>query len=194
MASTPAVGRAMKRAADLIVSGAALVLALPFLALIALAIKLDSAGPVFYRQQRVGRFGRTFAMHKFRSMVRDADRIGSYSTVPGDRRVTRVGAVLRKTSIDELPQLLNVLTGEMSLVGPRPDVPQQRDGYTAEEWELRHSVRPGITGLAQATLRSYATPAQRKQLDLDYVRNANFLFDLKIIAMTLNQLVRKGSY
>ena len=184
----------MKRFFDIILSGLLVFLLPPVFALIALGIKFDSKGPIIYLQERVGRDGSYFFIYKFRTMVVDADKIGSYSTLPEDHRITRFGRMLRKTSLDELPQLFNVLKGDMSLVGPRPDVPRQRGGYTAKEWETRHKVRPGITGLAQANLRSYATPTERKQLDLDYVRRASFMLDLKILASTLNQVIRKGGY
>ena len=106
----------------------------------------------------------------------------------------RVGKFIRKTSIDELPQLINVLAGDMSLVGPRPDVPAQRAQYTLEEWTIRHRVRPGITGLAQATLRSDATPSQRLEMDLRYVRERSLWLDTKIILRTVGQLLGKGSF
>jgi lipopolysaccharide/colanic/teichoic acid biosynthesis glycosyltransferase len=147
---------------------------------------------VFFRQVRVGRGGRDFGLFKFRSMVRDAAAIGPYSTAAGDPRITRVGRFLRRTSIDELPQLLNVLLGDMSLVGPRPDVPAQRSLYSAPDWQLRCSVRPGITGLAQAELRSEATPQQRLDLDLRYAREHGLLMDLCIVARTFGRLAGRG--
>jgi len=127
-------------------------------------------------------------MLKFRSMVRNAAALGSHQTAADDPRVTRVGRFIRRTSIDELPQLLNVLVGDMSLVGPRPDVPVQRSLYTDEQWTLRCSVRPGITGLAQALLRSAATPEQRLELDLRYARQRDLWLDLKIMAWTVKLL------
>jgi lipopolysaccharide/colanic/teichoic acid biosynthesis glycosyltransferase len=126
-------------------------------------------------------------------MVADAAAKGPYYTGQADPRITRVGRWLRRTSVDELPQLLNVLKGDMSLVGPRPDVPQQRQLYGDADWAQRCSVRPGITGLAQALLRSEATPAQRLALDLRYAREHNLLLDLKIIGWTLARASGKGS-
>jgi lipopolysaccharide/colanic/teichoic acid biosynthesis glycosyltransferase len=126
-------------------------------------------------------------------MVKDAAGIGPYSTGRDDPRITHVGRFLRRSSIDELPQLLNVLRGDMSLVGPRPDVPAQQALYRPDDWALRCSVRPGITGLAQAALRSEATPEQRLALDLDYARNHGLLRDLQILAMTLRRLGGRGS-
>ena len=133
-------------------------------------------------------------MLKFRSMVVDAERVGGYSTAVGDPRITRMGHFIRRTSLDELPQLFNVLRGDMSWVGPRPDVPAQKGNYSDADWRARHRVRPGITGLAQATLRSAATPAQRLALDLEYVERASLLFDLKILLLTVRQVLGKGSY
>ncbi|MBM5796677.1 MAG: sugar transferase [Cyanobacteria bacterium K_Offshore_0m_m2_072] len=186
--------RALKRGADLVFSALLLLLLAPLLLLLALAVRLDSPGPLLFRQQRVGLGGMTFSMLKFRSMVADAPLLGGYSTVPGDPRITRSGRWLRRFSLDELPQLLNVLRGDMSLVGPRPDVPAQRTGYSEEEWRQRHRVRPGITGLAQATVRSHARPGQRKDLDLRYVREQSLGLDLWILGQTLRQLLGKGSY
>ncbi|MGV3570255.1 MAG: sugar transferase [Ramlibacter sp.] len=179
---------------DLVVAALGLLLAAPLLLLVAAAIVLESGGPVLFRQQRMGRGGRPFGIYKFRSMVRDAAAIGPYHTDPGDPRITRVGRILRRTSLDELPQLFNVLTGDMSLVGPRPDVPAQQALYAPADWALRCSVRPGITGLAQATLRSQATPQQRLELDLRYVRERSLWLDLRILALTLRRLGGRGAH
>ena len=183
----------MKRLLDMVVAALALVLLSPLMLVAALAVAAESGLPVLFRQQRVGRGGAAFGMYKFRSMVKDAAAIGPYSTSADDPRITRVGRFLRRTSIDELPQLLNVLRGDMSLVGPRPDVPAQRGLYTEADWAQRCSVRPGITGLAQALLRSQATPEQRLDLDLRYAREAGLWLDLKIIWWTLGRLSGKGS-
>jgi lipopolysaccharide/colanic/teichoic acid biosynthesis glycosyltransferase len=182
----------MKRAFDVTLSLFALVLLSPVFALAALSIALESGLPIFFRQPRLGLDGREFAMYKFRSMVKDAAAVGPYYTASDDPRITPVGRLLRRTSVDELPQLLNVLAGDMSLVGPRPDVSVQRALYSEAEWSLRCSVRPGITGLAQALLRSEATEAQRLALDLRYAREHDFWLDLKIIGWTLARL-GKGS-
>ena len=125
-------------------------------------------------------------------MVINAESLGGYSTADRDPRITAIGRFIRRTSLDELPQLLNVLFGEMSIVGPRPDVPAQRSLYTDDEWTVRHSVRPGITGLAQSTLRSEATTEQRKAMDLEYAKNVSFALDVRIILMTIRQVVFKG--
>lgn len=183
----------MKRAFDILIAGTALlVLSIPLL-VVAIWIKVGSPGPVFFRQTRVGRGCRPFGLLKFRSMVVNADRIGGFSTKVDDPRITRVGRILRRTSIDELPQLLNVLRGDMSLVGPRPDVPAQRDLYTEQEWHLRHSVRPGITGLAQISGRSDITPDMRKALDLDYARSPGLARDLGILLKTVSTLSGRGA-
>lgn len=183
----------MKRAMDLLLALPALVLLAPVLLAVAVCIALESGRPVLFRQQRVGRGERPFALYKFRSMVRDAAAVGPYYTAAGDARITRVGRFIRRTSLDELPQLLNVVKGEMSLVGPRPDLPVQRELYTEADWRLRCSVRPGITGLAQALLRSEATPRQRLELDLRYVREHDLWLDLRILGWTLGRLTGRGS-
>ncbi len=182
----------MKRAIDLLLAALAMGVLMPILIGAALAVKLDSPGPVLFRQQRVGRKTRVFGMFKFRSMVHNAALIGPYFTASADARITRVGKVLRKTSIDELPQLLNVLIGDMSLVGPRPDVPAQEALYDAGAWQQRHLVRPGITGLAQAKIRSTGSSQERLALDLEYVANQSLWFDLKIMAWTLTRLTGRG--
>ena len=160
----------MKRTLDLALSLVALLILSPVLFGAALAIALESGFPVLFRQTRLGLHGREFGMLKFRSMVKNAASIGPYFTSTSDPRVTRVGRFIRRTSIDELPQILNVLRGEM-----------------------RCSVRPGITGLAQALLRSEGTEAQRLALDLRYTREMSVGFDLKIMAWTLGRLTGKGS-
>jgi lipopolysaccharide/colanic/teichoic acid biosynthesis glycosyltransferase len=183
----------MKRLMDLVLSALALLLLGPVLLATAAAVALDSGLPVFFKQTRVGRGGRSFGMYKFRSMVRNAAALGPFNTAADDPRITRVGRFIRRTSLDELPQLLNVLVGDMSLVGPRPDVPLQRSLYSEADWALRCSVRPGITGLAQALLRSEGSEDQRRELDLRYVRECSPCLDLKILAWTVGRLTGKGS-
>ena len=183
----------MKRCFDFVVAALALLLLSPILVAAAIAVAIETGRPVFFIQQRVGRGGREFGMVKFRSMVKDASKIGPYSTQTDDPRITRVGRFLRRTSIDELPQLFNVLNGDMSLVGPRPDLPVQRALYDSADWETRCRVRPGITGLAQALLRSEATPEQRLALDLQYVREQGIRLDAKILLLTLGRLSARGT-
>ena len=177
---------------DVVLSLLALLVLSPLLVATSLAIALESGRPVLFRQIRLGLHGREFGMFKFRSMVKDAASIGPYFTSTNDPRITRVGRLIRRTSIDELPQILNVLRGDMSLVGPRPDVPAQRGLYRDADWAQRCSVRPGITGLAQALLRSEGSEGERLALDLRYTREANVWFDLKIMVWTLGRLTGKG--
>lgn len=187
----------MKRLFDLIAATLALLLLLPVFMIVAVAIAVETGCPIFFRQSRMGLYGKTFDMLKFRSMVKDAAQKGPYYTSDNDRRITRVGRFIRRTSIDELPQLINVIKGDMSLVGPRPDVPQQVAQYTPRDWAERCSVLPGITGWAQSAFRSEGTEAERLALDLRYVRESRglhgILLDLKIMWWTLGRLSGKGS-
>lgn len=178
---------------DIVLAMAALLALAPLLLGAALAIALETGLPVLFRQTRVGLNGREFGMYKFRSMVKNAAQVGPYFTTDNDPRITRVGRFVRRTSIDELPQLINVLKGEMSLVGPRPDVPAQRSLYTPVDWAQRCSVRPGITGLAQALYRSDSTEVQRLDADLRYTREASLWLDLKICWWTLRRLGGQGA-
>ncbi len=178
----------LKRAMDITLSLVALLALSPLLVVVALAIALHDGWPVTIRQVRLGLHGRPFGMYKFRSMVKNAASIGPHFTSSDDPRITRVGRFIRRTSIDELPQLLNVIKGDMSLVGPRPDVPVQRADYTDADWAQRCSVRPGITGLAQALVRSAATPEQRLELDLRYTREVGLWLDLRIMVWTVKRL------
>jgi lipopolysaccharide/colanic/teichoic acid biosynthesis glycosyltransferase len=182
----------IKRLFDITVSLLGLCLVMPLMILVSLLIKFESKGSVIFRQERVGLLSKTFSIYKLRSMVVDAESQGPHFTSATDVRVTRVGRFIRKTSLDELPQLLNVLFGDMSLVGPRPNVPKQKVEYSEAEWDKRNSIRPGITGLAQAKLRSAATPEQRTQLDLEYVDKASLYFDMDILLMTVKQVLFKG--
>ncbi len=172
-------------------SAAALIVLLPIMLIIVVAIRAESSGPALFRQIRVGRGGARFEILKFRSMRVGSDRYG-HRTDANDTRITRVGKVIRRTSLDELPQLWNVLRGDMSIVGPRPDVPAQEAEYTSAQWEARHGVRPGITGLAQVNGRSAMSPEERIALDLSYVRRHGLLVDLKIIIRTAMTLFSRG--
>ena len=178
----------MKRLMDVVLSLAALVLLSPLLLLAALAVVVDSGWPVFFRQTRVGQGGQPFSILKFRSMRTNAAATGPYFTQANDPRITGVGRFIRRTSIDELPQLLNVLWGDMSLVGPRPDVPAQQSLYRPEDWALRCSVQPGITGLAQVRGRSQASFEQRLAFDLEYVQKVSVGLDIRIFWWTICQL------
>ena len=183
----------MKRLLDIVLSASALLVLSPLLLLTSLAIAAESGWPVLLRQSRLGLGGHPFGMFKFRSMVKNAAALGPYFTAANDPRITRVGRWIRRTSIDELPQLLNVLRGDMSLVGPRPDLPVQRALYMDADWAQRCSVRPGITGLAQARIRSGGVEGQRLALDLQYTREANLWLDLKIMWWTLGRLSGKDA-
>lgn len=197
--------RASKRLLDIALTVPLLIGLLPLLLLVAIAIKLDSAGPVFFRQQRIGRGNRLFRIYKFRSMHADrGDAAGSRSTGRSDDRVTRVGRLIRRTSIDELPQLFNVLFGEMSLVGPRPHAL----GSTAEDayfWQVdrqywhRHALKPGITGLAQirgfrGATETRADIVRRIESDLEYLHGWSLARDVGILLRTFNVLVHKKAF
>ena len=191
---------AAKRVMDIVVSAAALCVLWPVLALIALAIVVDDPGPVFYRQVRVGRGGRPFRIFKFRTMVVDADRKGLSITVGRDSRITRVGAFLRKTKFDELAQLLNVLAGQMSFVGPRPEVPRYVELYTPYQRQVL-LVRPGITDYASIAYRNEndllagAKDPERMyietvmpdkiELNMKYLREISPLADVRLILKTI---------
>jgi exopolysaccharide biosynthesis polyprenyl glycosylphosphotransferase len=191
---------AIKRAFDVLVSSLLLLVALPVMVLTAIAIKLDSRGPVIYRQERVGLGGRTFLCLKFRSMTVDAEKDGvARWATKDDARVTRVGAFIRKSRIDELPQLISVLRGEMSLVGPRPERPSFVKQLQAEIpfYDIRHSVKPGVTGWAQVryTYGASVEDARRKhQFDLYYVKNHSLFLDLLVLVETVSVvLFREGA-
>ncbi len=196
-----------KRIFDLIFAVPGLIVLLPFFIIVAVWVKMDSPGPVFYRQERVGRSGKLFRIYKFRTMVVDADKIGGAITVGEDPRITRLGAVLRKYKLDELPQLINVLKGQMSLVGPRPEVPRYVNMYTAEQRAVLELV-PGITDPASIKYRNEnellaaATDADGMEVDpehiyvykimpdkirinLEYAAKSNVASDFRIIIKTI---------
>ncbi|HZG48077.1 MAG TPA: sugar transferase [Thermoleophilaceae bacterium] len=178
----------MSRALDAAIAAVALALSAPLLALAALAIKLESRGPVFYRQRRVGKDGRPFELWKLRTMVRGAESAGAgIYVLEGDPRITRVGRLLRRYSLDELPNLVNVLRGEMAIVGPRPTVQEQVDRYT-ERQRRRLEVKPGITGWAQVNGRTSLPWPERIELDVWYVEHRSLGLDLRILARTARML------
>jgi lipopolysaccharide/colanic/teichoic acid biosynthesis glycosyltransferase len=183
------VTRALKRLLDLLVGGIGCVLSAPLIGLAALAIRLESPGHPIYRQRRVGRDGRAFEIYKLRTMVRGAEFTGAGLAIQeGDDRITRVGALLRRTSLDELPNLWNVVRGEMSIVGPRPTVQVQVDQYT-ERQRGRLRVKPGITGWAQVNGRASLPWSERIELDLWYVEHCSLALDLRILVRTAKILV-----
>jgi lipopolysaccharide/colanic/teichoic acid biosynthesis glycosyltransferase len=181
-----------RRAVDVVVSALALALASPLLAAAMLAIRLESRGHPIYRQRRVGKDGRPFDVLKLRTMVDGAEHVGAGLAVDEhDARITRVGALLRRASLDELPNLLNVLRGEMSLIGPRPTVPVQVERYTPRQ-RGRLAVKPGITGWAQVNGRAALPWSERIELDLYYIEHRSPALDLKIVARTLALVLGGG--
>ncbi len=193
----------LKRLFDISFSSLGLIIMFPILIFSAIAIKLDSKGPALYRGKRIGRYGKPFRIYKFRTMVSNAEKLGCPSTAVDDPRITRAGKLIRKYKIDELPQLINVLEGKMSFVGPRPQVPEDVALYTKEEKSIL-SVRPGITDWASCKyhnegeiLRGSPDPDQayiekirpgKIKLELEYVRNHSFWVDLKILLKTIKTL------
>ena len=174
----------MNRAADIAIAGTALVLTSPLLGLAALAVKLEDRGPVLYKQTRVGKDGSDFELLKLRTMIVDAEKTGAgFAIDRGDSRITRSGRVLRKLSLDELPQLWNVLRGDMSIVGPRPTLRYQVEQYT-ERQRRRLAVKPGITGWAQVHGRATLPWPERIELDVWYVEHRSAGLDLKILLRT----------
>jgi lipopolysaccharide/colanic/teichoic acid biosynthesis glycosyltransferase len=195
-----------KRTLDVVGSILGLLVLSPLFLALAVAIKLDSPGPVFFTQERLGRGGRPFRILKFRSMVRNADRVATNVSPAGDPRITRVGRFLRKYYLDELPQLINVLKGDMSLVGPRPETPEFVALYTPEEWQVL-TVRPGIAGpstlafMDEADLLDQAADPEafyvvavmheRVRLDLEYLGRRSFVYDVRLMVKQLVAVFRK---
>ena len=174
----------MNRPLDLALAGVLIVVTAPVMALAAFAIKLESRGPVFYRQRRVGKDGRPFELLKLRTMVPGAESMGAgIYVLEGDPRITRVGRLLRRFSLDELPNLVNVLRGDLAIVGPRPTVQEQVDRYT-ERQRRRLEVKPGITGWAQINGRTSLSWPERIELDVWYVEHRSLRLDLRILART----------
>lgn len=190
----------VKRTIDIVVSVCLLLLLTPLFLLISLLIKLDSEGSVFYKSVRIGRGGLPFRILKFRSMVKDAELKGPDTTKKNDPRVTSLGRILRATKLDELPNLFNVLRGELSIVGPRPEIPEYVERYTPEEREVLR-VNPGMTGLSQIKYinessqlrdieRDYPSIlADKLKLDLDYVKENSILLDIKILISTIKAIL-----
>jgi lipopolysaccharide/colanic/teichoic acid biosynthesis glycosyltransferase len=179
----------MPRGFDIAIALLALVIFFPVLLVAAIAIKLSSRGPVLYRQRRVGLHGEEFEMLKLRTMVAGSDPVGVGTVVTrDDPRVTGVGRILRRTSLDEIPNLINVLRGEMAIVGPRPTIPAQVSDYTPRQ-HRRHEVRPGITGWAQVQGRAGIPWEERIELDVDYVDRRSAALDARILVKTLWLLV-----
>jgi undecaprenyl phosphate N,N'-diacetylbacillosamine 1-phosphate transferase len=186
--------RILKRGLDILVSLSALIVLSPLWAVIAIAIKLESKGPAVFKQERAGRNGKPFIFYKFRTMKVDADPFGPSPKSSKDKRLTKVGRMLREYSLDELPQFVNVLLGDMSLVGPRPLYLSQ-----IAEWNQRQkkrlSVKPGLTGLAQISGRGEITREEKLELDVKYVETASFFVDARIMLRTVGHVLkRRGIY
>lgn len=180
-------GLMMKRLFDIVVSSMLLAVALPVLIILAILIRVNLGSPIIFKQKRPGMYGRPFYLYKFRSMTDERDKEGNL--LPNNMRMTRFGNLIRKLSLDELPQLINVLKGDISLVGPRPLLMEYLDLYTAEQ-ARRHEVRPGITGWAQVNGRNSISWEEKFKLDVWYVKNRSFRLDMKILFLTVLKVVR----
>jgi lipopolysaccharide/colanic/teichoic acid biosynthesis glycosyltransferase len=179
----------IRRACDIVAGSIGSILTAPVVALLAIAIKLESPGPAIYRQTRVGRDGQLFSIYKLRTMVHGAEHIGAGLAIQeGDDRITRVGQLLRRYSLDELPNLWNVVRGDMSIIGPRPTLPVQVQQYSDRQ-RGRLAVKPGITGWAQVNGRASLPWSERIELDLWYVEHRSLPIDLKILARTLRMVL-----
>ncbi len=186
-------GSFIKRLTDLLFSLTILIISFPFLIIAALAIKIDSKGPIFFFQERTGFKGKPFKMIKFRGMVFNALKIGPELTQKDDPRITRVGKILRRTSIDEIPQVINVLKGEMSIVGPRPEIILITNKYTDKQ-KLIFNYKPGITGFSQIHGRQLLSPEERIALELNYYTRAGFWSDLLVTIKTISVIIsNKGN-
>lgn len=186
---------AVKRVFDILLSSALIVLLLPLFLFIILLIKLDSAGPAFFVQERAGQFGRPFKIYKFRTMIQDAISMGDGVNVKqNDFRITKTGGFLREWSLDELPQIFNIFKGDMSFVGPRPTLMYQIKKYS-EEQRKRLNMKPGLTGLAQINGRNNLSWPEKIKYDVQYVENFNLLLDIKILVKTIWVILgREGTY
>lgn len=187
--------RVIKRIFDIFVSSIGLIIASPFMLICAIAIKLDDGGPIFFKQNRITQNGRIFNILKFRSMIVDADKDGGKKAENNDSRITRVGKIIRACRVDELPQLINVLLGDMSMVGPRPERIENVYEYSQKfpEFELRHRVKAGLTGFAQLYGKYNTTPEDKLYMDLMYIETYSLLTDLKLMILTIKVLFMKES-
>ena len=181
-------GSFIKRITDNVLCVLLLIISFPIFIISAIAIKLDSEGPVFFVQERTGLGGKSFKIYKFRGMVNNALEIGPELTQPNDPRITRVGKFLRRTSIDELPQLINVLKGEMSLIGPRPEIISITSNFDSRQKEV-FKFKPGITGYSQINGRQKLSPEQRVKMEIEYYSKSNFWSDLMIVTSTIKVIL-----
>ena len=178
----------VKRIIDILASSIGIILLLPIFIITAILIRINLGKPIFFIQDRLGKDGKKFKMIKFRSMLDTTDKWGK--TLSDEERLTRFGKLLRSTSIDELPELINVLKGDMSLVGPRPLLVEYKELYSKEQWR-RHEVRPGITGLAQINGRNCISWGERFKLDVEYVDSFNLVKDIKILIITVLKVIKR---
>lgn len=187
--------RAVKRFFDIVISLVGLIITLPLTLPCAIAIKLDDGGPIFFRQNRITKDGKIFNIIKFRSMIVDADKDGAKKAVNDDDRITKVGKIIRACRVDELPQLINILRGDMTIVGPRPERIENVYEYSNlyPEFELRHRVKAGLTGFAQIYGKYNTTPEDKLHMDLMYIETYSLLLDLKLLIMTVKVLFMKES-
>ncbi|MGI6279906.1 MAG: exopolysaccharide biosynthesis polyprenyl glycosylphosphotransferase [Acutalibacteraceae bacterium] len=185
----------LKRAMDIIISASLLIITLPITLITALCVKLYDGGPIFYTQNRVTQNGKIFNILKFRSMIVDADKDGAFKTEANDKRITKVGKIIRPLRIDELPQLINVLLGDMSMVGPRPERVQNVYEYSLQypEFDLRHRVKAGVTGFAQIYGKYNTSPKDKLNMDLFYIETYSPLLDIKLLILTLKILFLRES-
>ncbi|HBI93272.1 MAG TPA: sugar transferase [Terrisporobacter glycolicus] len=179
---------AIKRLIDIVCAGLGIIVLSPILVISAMLIKKNLGSPIFFTQDRIGKNGKVFKMIKFRTMLDAKDKFGNQ--LPDGERLTNFGKILRSTSIDELPELVNVFNGDMSLVGPRPLLVEYRELYSEEQWR-RHEVRPGITGWAQVNGRNTLDWKSRFKLDVEYVDKFNLLIDIKILIMTASKVLKR---
>jgi exopolysaccharide biosynthesis polyprenyl glycosylphosphotransferase len=184
----------VKRIFDLIFATIILIISLPLFLIIPILIKLDSKGPIIFKHKRIGKDGKEIMVYKFRTMIKDAHIIGPELTEKNDSRITRVGKFLRKSSLDELPQFINVIKGDMSIVGPRPEIPSIVKTYSNFQKQVL-KVKPGITGLSQVNGRADLSIPQKLRLDVYYVKHQNIWLDIKIICKTIFiVLSQKGAF
>lgn len=182
----------VKRSIDAVSAAALLIILSPVFGVIACAIKADDGGPVFFKQNRIGKEQKIFQMYKFRSMVTNAESMGPLFTVVGDKRITKIGRVLRHTSLDELPQLVNILKGEMSFIGPRPHcLPNPGAPPESDDYYRRFKIKPGLSGLAQTNGRSLLNVEQGQYYDLKYVNEVSFILDLQILLKTIVVVLKR---
>ena len=179
----------MKRVLDFIISLFALIILSPLFLIVSVGVLISDGGPVFFRQKRVGKNNELFEIYKFRTMKRGTENVASNDLSDADVKITRFGRILRATSIDELPQLLNILNGSMSLIGPRPLIPEETRIRELREKYNVYSVRPGITGWAQVNGRDNVSAEKKALLDKEYVEKQSLMFDIKIFFMTIHQVL-----